>query len=638
MNYQHWLVEVDKFGIAWWTFDHKDATVNTINNEVVDELASLIQSADTYKGIVILSGKKSGFIAGADLKSLTKLSPDNLSIFVRKVQKIYTDLENLTIPTVALISGFCMGGGTELALACKYRIAEESPSTRIGLPEIKLGLQPGWGGSVRLPQLIGAPAALQMILTGSPVDAKKAAKLGLADYAVAKRHLKRAARKIITENPPKHKPTKLIELLNTSLMRPLLAKYLRHKTKQIISEAHYPAPFAVIDTWQKDGSQELAMEREADSILHLMTTQTAHNLIRVFFLQDRLKSLSKGVIFKPDRVHVVGAGTMGGDIAAYCALRGAHVTLQDRDPKYIAPALKRAHELFSYKLKEPRLIQAAMDRLMPDVEGLGIPHADIIIEAIYENAEAKQALFKNLEKSAKKDAVLATNTSSIPLDIINSVMKNPSRLVGIHFFNPVAKMMLVEVVHDEKTDKKIIAKAAAFVHYLDKLPLPVKSSPGFLVNRILVPYMLEAVKLYQEGVAPEVIDKAAVDFGMPMGPIELGDTVGLDICLSVSTFLAKDKSVLELLEKLVQENHLGRKTGQGFYKYKNNKPLKNSHPKSTDVPVITRLLHTLIQEAKLCLKEKIVDDSDLVDAGMIFGTGFAPFRGGPLHYAEKEGL
>ncbi len=643
MNLQHWIVETDKQNIAWWYFDRKDASVNTINREVIQELAQLVQTAQsaTYTGIIITSAKKTGFAAGADLKSLTKLSAEDFKDLITYVQKVYTDLENLAIPTVALISGFCMGGGTELALACKFRIAEESSTTRIGLPEIKLGIQPGWGGSVRLPKLIGAPAALQMILTGSPVEAKKAQKLGLVDYAVAKRHLKPAAVQLILENPPKHQPNKFIQLLNAPLIRTLFAKYMRAKTAKIAPESHYPAPFAIINAWEKEGSQDIAMQREAESILHLITTETAENLIRVFFLQDRLKGLAKNILFKPDRVHVVGAGTMGGDIAAYCALRGAKVTLQDREPQFIAPALKRAHELFKYKLKEPRLIQAAMDRLMPDVEGLGVPHADIIIEAIYENTEAKQKLFAQLEKTAKRDAVLASNTSSIPLSIISKTMKDPSRIVGIHFFNPVAKMMLVEVVHDDKTDKKVADKALAFVRYLDKLPLPVKSAPGFLVNRVLMPYMLEAIQLIQEGVAPEIIDKAAVEFGMPMGPIELGDAVGLDICLSVSTILLKDKPNkydLSKLEQLVLEKHLGRKTGQGYYRYKNNKPIKNTHTKSTDIPVIRRLMQAMIHEARQALKEKIVEDSDLVDAGMIFGTGFAPFRGGPLHYAEKEGM
>lgn len=643
MNLQHWKVETDNNHVAWWYLDRHDTAVNTINRDIIQELEQLIQTVakNTYRGIVIASAKKTGFAAGADLKSFTQLSANELADLVRYVQKVFTDLENITLPTVAIISGFCMGGGTELALACKFRIAEDSPSTRIALPEIKLGIQPGWGGSVRLPTLIGVPAAMQMILTGSPVIAKKAQKLGLVDYAVAKRHLNRAALMLISENPPKHRPNTLIQLLDAPVIRRLFAHYLRRRISKIAPEAHYPAPYAIISAWQKDGNVDAAMENEAQSILHLMTTETAQNLMRVFFLQDRLKSLAKNVLFKPDRVHVVGAGTMGGDIAAYCALRGAKVTLQDREPHYIAPALKRAHELFSYKLKEPRLIQAAMDRLMPDVDGLGIPHADIIIEAIYENAEAKQKLFVDLEKNAKRDAVLASNTSSIPLSVISKNMKDPSRIVGIHFFNPVAKMMLVEVVHDAKTDKKVSDKAMAFVRFLDKLPLPVKSAPGFLVNRILLPYMLEAIQLVQEGVAPETIDKAAVEFGMPMGPIELGDTVGLDICLSVATILLKDKPNtfdLSKLEQLVLEKHLGRKTGQGYYRYKNNKPIKNTHPKSTAIPVMSRLMRAMIEEARAALNEKIVADSDLLDAGMIFGTGFAPFRGGPLHYAEKEGL
>ena len=644
MTLRHWTVHTDSEidTIVHWVLDNQDSAVNIIDLDVISALELLIQQVENntaLQGIIISSGKSSGFIAGADIKLFEKLNtPDQALPLVLKVQAVFNQLAALKIPTVCMIDGFCMGGGTELALACRYRVADDGPQTRIGLPEIKLGIHPGWGGTIRLPLLIGAKNALEMILTGSSRDAKKAQKIGLVTYAVPKRHLLSAAKRCIFDKPAPPPLSGLNLFLNLNFMRSLFGNYLRKQLSQKISRDHYPAPYKVIDLWEKKAT----FNDEAHSISDLIVSPTAKNLVRVFFLQERLKNLGKNINFNPDRVHVVGAGTMGGDIAAWCALRGAKVTLQDTNPVIIGKALKRAYLLFTEKLKDPRLIQAALDRLMPDSQGIGIAQADIIIEAIYENAEAKQTLFKQLEKTARPDAILATNTSSIPLEIIRTVMQHPKRLIGLHFFNPVSKMLLVEVVHDKITDKKSVEKSMAFVHFIDKLPLPVKSAPGFLVNRILIPYMLEAMQLFQENIPANIIDKAMTDFGMPMGPIELADTVGLDICLSVIKFLSPDQShIITFLEKYIAENKLGKKSGQGFYQYKNNKKIttisNSKHFRShSNQPAITaRLLSALITESKLCLQEKIAADSDLIDAGMIFGIGFAPFRGGPLHYDNE---
>ena len=382
---------------------------------------------------------------------------------------------------------------------------------------------------------------------------------------------------------------------------------------------------------------------EAISVAQLVSGATAQNLVRVFLLQERLKSLGKGVDFQPKHVHVIGAGIMGGDIAAWCALKGLTVTLQDREPKFIAPAVKRAHALFKKRLKVPHLIQAAKDRLIPDQHGSGVKSADVVIEAIIENKEAKQELFSQIESLLKPDTILATNTSSIPLDELSETLQQPDRLVGIHFFNPVAKMQLVEIVEGENTSQENKNKAAKFCRCIDRLPLPVKSSPGFLVNRILMPYLMEAVKLLEEGVPAQVIDRAATDFGMPMGPILLADTVGLDICLSVAEILgeALGLNVPEALRKKVKAGKLGVKSGQGFYQYKKGKQMKtkvnvdNSDSHSEDIA--DRLILQMLNESIACLREGVIGNMDLVDVGMIFGTGFAPFRGGPMHYMEQRG-
>ncbi len=643
-NYKNWSLSIDDDEIVWATFDRENSKVNSLNAEVLQEfeqILNVVAHNNHFKALVIRSGKKTGFIVGADIKQFETISSyDEALTLIKKGQAIFSKLEALDIPTIALIEGMCLGGGLELALACRYRIADNSAKTRIGLPEVKLGIHPGWGGSVRLPKLIGAPAAMQVILSGRAYSAKDAKKMGMIDEAQPLRLLEKTVR-VYAQNPPKKHLAAWKKLSNASLVRPALAKLLNYQLSQKVSKAHYPSPFIAIQNWEEVGVEvPAAYDREAESISKLLVSDTSRNLVRTFFLQESLKSLGKND-FKPKHIHVVGAGVMGGDIAAWCAIKGFSVTLQDQAPKLIGNAIKRAFDLTKKQLKEKHLVQAVMDRLMPDPAGLGVEHADVIIEAITEKLSAKQDLFAKLEARAKKEAILATNTSTIPLEEIRTVLQDPQRLVGIHFFNPVAKMLLVEVIMGEDTDQNCINDAMAFVRKIDKLPVPVKSSPGFLVNRILLPYMLEAVEMLEEGIDGALIDKAAVDFGMPMGPIELADAVGLDICLAAMEKLSShfDGTIPQKLKDLVSRGELGKKTGKGFYQYRKNKVIKPKLHTKASIPqdAINRLTLRLLNEAVACLREEIVESSDLLDAACIFGFGFPPFTGGPITYARKEG-
>ena len=644
-DYQHWQFNKDKQEILWLSLDRKDTSVNSLNDEVIKEFNSIldvIANDSSIKGVVIQSAKKTGFIAGADISQFKELDTEQKAFdVVRKVQQVFDKLEALTVPTVAVINGFCLGGGLELALACTYRVALDDKKVKIGLPEVQLGLQPGWGGSVRLVRLIGPYKALPLILAGNMLSAHAAAKLGIVDAAVPLRIFKLAAQHYVTHRPSKHQPKMWEKFLNQTWLRPLLGKLFYKEVAKKVQEQHYPAPYAIIKRWVADGAQgERAFIHEAESISKLMLTETSCNLVRVFFLQTRLRGLAKGDKKQFNHVHVIGAGTMGGDIAAWCAYQGLHVTLQDIKPELIAKAIKRAYELFKKKYKKDHAsITAAMDRLTPDVNGFGVRHADVVIEAVSENKKIKQQIYRTIEPQLKPNAILATNTSSLPLDDLNQVLKQPERLVGIHFFNPVAMMQLVEVVKGNQTSHQVFQTAEAFVGYIGKLPLPVQSSPGFLVNRILMPYLMESVKLLEEGVPGSVIDKAAVDFGMPMGPIELADTVGLDVCLSVAEILTSHLGgkVPAKLREYVEKGHLGRKTNRGFYEYHHGKIVKSSHSGDMPYHLTDRLILIMVNEAMACLREKVVEDGDLLDAGMIFGTGFAPFKGGPIHYAEQVG-
>jgi 3-hydroxyacyl-CoA dehydrogenase/enoyl-CoA hydratase/3-hydroxybutyryl-CoA epimerase len=536
-----------------------------------------------------------------------------------------------------MVNGFCMGGGLELALACRYRVALDDPKTRFSFPEVMLGIMPAWHGVQWLPKLVGPSAALDLLVTGKSVDARRAKRIGLVDQAVPLRILENTARIVTLEaKPRKSLPLSQRIFLN---LRSLVVSQARKQVAKRAKKEHYPAPYAILELWRKYDGDPFAAKGDPDaSVEALFAHPTTANLIRIFFLQERLKELGKGE-FKARHVHVVGAGVMGGDIAAVCAMRGLTVTLQDTSPERLAPAVKRSAELFDKRLRDPRRVRDAFDRLIPDVSGAGAGQADVIIEAIFENLEAKRELFRKLEAIAKPGAILASNTSSLKLADIATALKDPSRLVGIHFFNPVPQLQLVEVVSGEKSNPETAKKAAAFVRQIDKLPLPVKDAPGFLVNRVLGPYMQNAFRMIDEGVKPETLDRAMEEFGMPMGPAELADTVGLDICLAAGKGLAKKGSseadIPKFLTDKVAAGQLGKKTGQGIYRWEKGKAVK-SEAGSYDQKLIDDLIAPYLREAEAAVKEGIVADAELADAGLIFGTGFAPFRGGPLHYLKTK--
>lgn len=640
-----WATHTDDLDILWLTLDQKDTDTNVLSSAVLDQLNLLIDQIvkEPPKAVIFCSGKSSGFIAGADVKEfLTVTNKQEALIMIKRGQNVFSRIESLPCPTVAMIEGFCMGGGTELALSCDYRVGLDSSSTKIGLPEVKLGIHPAFGGLVRSTEMINPVKSLEMMLSGRSLAMKPAKSMGLIDQVQPQRQIKRAAQQIALKKPAKQTMPLAGKLLSLPGIRTLLSAYMKKQVAKKAAKQHYPAPYALLDVWtQYYGNRKRMMEEEANSVARLIQGNTVRNLIRVFFLQTQLKGLGDKKSFKPKHVHVIGAGVMGGDIAAWCALRGFTVTLQDREPKYLSNAMARANKLFSRRIRTTHERNAALDRLIPDCKGYGVEKADVVIEAIFENKEAKHQIYKDIEPRMKPDAVLATNTSSIPLEDLATALKQPERLVGIHFFNPVAMMPLVEIVKTSKSSQTMVDKALAFTLHIGKLPLPVKSSPGFLVNRILMPYLVEAIYLYDEGIAPEAIDEAAVNFGMPMGPVELADTVGIDICHSVAENLSKAYGIKVPagLEKFVNAKNLGKKTGSGFYQYKKGKAVKNRDADLGDQKVIqNRLVFRLLNEAAACLDEKIVDEIDLLDAGIIFGTGFAPFRGGPLNYSLQQGV
>jgi len=641
----HWALQTDADRIAWLTCDMAGTSTNVLSGEVVRELAEKLREVAALHpaGMVVQSGKRNGFIAGADIREFLAIrSPAQALELVRAGQSVLQQLEDLPFPTIAAVHGFALGGGLELALACTYRVGADEAALSLGLPEVLLGIHPGFGGTVRSVQLIGVRPALELMLKGRPYKGARALSVGLLDDLAPPAELAARAKSLLLRRPPRKTAPFVERLMSLGAVRPFIARQTAATLQHSVRREHYPAPYAIVELWQRYGAAgAAAYEAEARSISELMCTPSSRNLVRVFMLQDRLKGLGGDSTADFRHLHVIGAGVMGGDIAAWAAYRGMTVTLQDRSEELIQPALRRAQAFFEKRLKDPGQAADAMSRLKMDVSGGGVADADIVIEAIFENVEAKQALYAELEPKLKAGAVLATNTSSIKIETLCGKLSDPSRLVGIHFFNPVAQLQLVEVVQGASSRPQAVQDALKFTRKLDKLPLPCKSAPGFVVNRILTPYVNEAFFALEAGVPAAVIDRAAVQFGMPLGPIELSDVVGLDVSLNVGRVLGEafHRDVPQILIKLVEQKKLGRKSGEGFYRWQDGKAQKEATQNAAEPEDLQdRLILPLLNEAVACLREGTIQDADLLDAGAVFATGFAPFRGGPLQYAKDRGV
>lgn len=600
----------------------------------------------TLKAVIFKSELPSIFLAGADLVEMSSYIDNNkkLSEIIDTGHNTFNRIEKLDVPTIAAINGACLGGGFELALACDYRVATYSKSTKIGLPEVNLGILPAWGGTTRLPRLIGLIKTLKVILGGSPNPPKLAYKLGLVDNLVHEENLEKWA--IDFAKLAKKKREK--KMFFRRLMNPVI---FNKAVKSVLSKTkgNYPAPMKIIDTLRKtyEVSAEESYALEKKAFLELVKSSQCKNLLRIFFLQERAKKQRyksiKVSYNSPLQTCVVGAGTMGAGIAQWISSRGMSVLLKDVDQAAVANGLKLISDLFvsgvrGHKLDRPTA-RDGLARITTTTNDVPLKNHDLIIEAIVENLEIKKTVLKQLEEAAGPNTILATNTSALSIDDMAEVLDRPENFVGIHFFNPVHKMKLVEIVAGSKTSDDTIARAVRFVQNISKLPVIVKDSPGFVVNRILMPYLIEAARHYQNGIEPIQIDRNLVKWGMPMGPFRLMDEIGLDVCLHVANDLSQRAglTIPDILAKMVSDGKLGKKSGEGFYKYKKGKSVKVRSGKIniTELNNSTAILtSSMINEASKVLEENIALDADDIDFAMIMGTGFAPFKGGPLKYKE----
>lgn len=639
----NWRTGRDADGILWLVLDNQNAGINTISETVIRELDDHITAAakDLPTALVIRSAKLSGFAAGADITSFDAMSDGGAVDMLKQGHAVLDRIEALDCPTICVVHGAALGAGFELALACDYRIAVEGAS--FGFPEVQLGLHPGLGGTFRLPALIDPTEAMTMMLTGKTAHTKRARSLGIVDKIVKERHVAAAVRAAAKGDIAPHEQGLKARAFGFEQARSLVARQMRSQSQKKAPIEHYPAPHALIELWEEHGGDREAMQRgEIESFASLLKTDTSKNLRRVFFLRQHLKDTGRG---DDDiaHVHVIGAGAMGAEIAAMAAIKSKRVTLSDVNTAPLGHAVQQAAEICKDKHLSGIETRDALDRLMPDPKGYGVGKADLVIEAGPESYEVKEKIYAGLKGKMKKGAILASNTSSLSVDQLVSSAPAKSHFAGLHFFNPVSRVHLVEVVKGDATDKKTMARLAAFCGAIGKLPAVVGDYPGFVVNRALTPYLMEAMVLMDEGVSKEVIDTAALRFGMPMGPVTLADQVGLDIGLHVAQSLREnlDKPMADISQTLrdkVDAGDLGKKTGRGFYDWTDGAPHPDADMDNAADDLTDRLILPMLDACVEVLRKGVAQSEDQVDGAMIFATGWAPFRGGPMHYARSRGI
>ena len=635
----HWLANIDEDGIAWLYLQTVGKSVNVLNNAVMTELECLLDRLENNKdlrGIALLSGKKGGFVYGADIHEFETLkTASEVANHMLYVHGLFNRIEALPVPSCVGVDGIAVGGGLEIALTFDRLFITSSSKTKLGFPEVNLGIMPGYGGSGRAYGRIGTKAVLDMMVSGRPIGSIDAIKTGLADELVDKPDdLEKSMREwIIGCNGEKPIFTELETAADATAIAAAKDKYLKR-----LRSDHTPAPAAIIEHVENFGHDKSAMSAsEIDVFPNLMVSSASKNLRRVFYLTDAVRKSARGES-GIKRMHVVGAGVMGGDIAAIGAMAGLDVTLTDMNDAAIVGAIARAKKLFERRLKSDEKVALALARLRTDLNGNGATDADLIIEAVAEKLEVKQAVFKNLEAVSKASAILATNTSAIPLEDIATALNGPERLIGLHFFNPVPVLPLVEVIWSKYSDPEIVSRGMQFAGQIGKMPVRCKSAPGFLVNRALLPYIFKAIEAVAGGEKADHIDEALVDFGMPMGPIELADQIGLDVCLDVGIVLGMPPATKALLDEKCRTGTIGRKSGSGFYEWDGNRAIRAHQSKDPRVmaAIAKNMLAPMIEECRQAVDENVVDTADSADAGMIFGIGFPGFRGGPLNWSKEQ--
>lgn len=639
----NWRTGRDDAGSLWLVLDKRDTGTNTISEDVIRELDGHVQAAeaDLPKAVVIRSAKASGFAAGADIASFEAMTGENAVGLLRQAHDVLDRIEAMNCPTICVVHGAALGAGFELALACDYRIAVAGAS--FGFPEVQLGLHPGLGGTFRLPALIGPTDAMTMMLTGKTVHTKRVKSQGIADLVVEERHVAAAVMAVVEGKIDKHHPGLTSRAFGLDQARSLAARQMRKETEKKAAKQHYPAPYALIDLWEENGDDRAAMQQgEIESFAKLLHSETSKNLRRVFFLRQNLKDAGRG----DDgiaHVHVIGAGAMGAEIAATAAIMGKRVTLSDIETEALGRAIKKAAQICEDKHLTAIETRDALDRLMPDPKGYGLARADLVIEAATERQELKEKIYKGLTGKLKKGAILATNTSSLSVDDLAEFAPAKGQFAGLHFFNPVSRIDLVEVINGATTNAKTAQRLAAFCGAIGKLPVTVTDHPGFVVNRALVPYMLEAMVLLDEGVSKEVIDTAAIRFGMPMGPVALADQVGLDVGLHVAESLSNSLQtamppISDDLRAKVKAGKLGKKSGEGFYDWSGGTPHPDADMDHAPADLTDRLILPMLNACVEVLRQGVAQSEDQIDGAMIFATGWAPFHGGPMHYACTRGI